>query len=532
MGGIIPEFTIRQLVDDFNNDIISIPVFQREFVWSDYQIVTLAESIYKGYPIGIVIFYEWGEEGRKQYKVLDGQQRLLSMVIMREGEVETETGKRSLTIWFNVRTEEFKASTYRPGSEWVRLSEVIKSEPEKLVEIASRVSQESGIEVNRVLAKLNRLWMKFNDYKVQVFTIPQDADLDALGEIFVRVNFAGTRVRSADINYTMLAIADENIARLMRSFYHELANGTLPELQGYEWDLDYSVIVRTFLTFLSEGRVRLESMVLRQAEALKRLLRERASKLPEIWELTRNSLLEAIKLLMDDSLLAIKSTSSRFLITQAPLIVMAYYIGRKYFVEGKEIPDSEKLGLMGWFLLASYYRRFSGAPDTRLNEDLRVIVKRGDYKDLAGNLRRQVGELRITMETYRGGGADKQLLLYAALRSQRATDFDDRSVLINGTNASVHHIFPVNIVGGRYSRGKVNDVANITFVLSSTNERLGRQRPANYLRRLPSEVLKAHLIPMGESLWHEEKFEDFLEERRRLIVECINDHLRRAGIVK
>ncbi len=57
-------YTIRKMIDDFENGQILIPTFQREFVWSNSQIVTLAESIYKGYPVGIMIFFEWIENGK------------------------------------------------------------------------------------------------------------------------------------------------------------------------------------------------------------------------------------------------------------------------------------------------------------------------------------------------------------------------------------------------------------------------------------------------------------------------------------
>lgn len=175
---------------------------------------------------------------------------------------------------------DIKASTYKPGNEWVKLSNVIKRSEEELVDIAQEISAASSIPLGEALKKITRLWVKFNaKYKVPVFIVPKDTDLDALDEIFVRINFAGTRVRSADVNYTMLAIINERVTRLMREFYHNLANA---QLLDYEWDLEYGIIVRTFLAFLSEGRVRLENTVLKQAKTLKKLLREKDHELMDI----------------------------------------------------------------------------------------------------------------------------------------------------------------------------------------------------------------------------------------------------------
>lgn len=247
-----------------------------------------------------------------RYRVLDGQQRLLSMVLMMRGKVRTATGERDLNIWFNIKTEYFKASKYKPGTEWVRLSDIIsinRGDFRRLGDIANKVSKESEIPLDEVYNRLNDLWMRFNDYKVPVHVTTEETNPDRLGEIFVRINFAGTRVRSADVNYTMLAIVNEDVAKLMREFYHELANA---QVLDYEWDLEYAVIVRTFLAFLTGGRVRVESTVLRQARKLKEVLSEKKHKLGDIWALTRSSLIEAIKILMDDEMLQLRVLSRGF----------------------------------------------------------------------------------------------------------------------------------------------------------------------------------------------------------------------------
>jgi uncharacterized protein with ParB-like and HNH nuclease domain len=86
---------IPNLVNMLKKGEIYIPEFQREFVWSNNQVRDLAESIYKGYPIGLLIFYEVPEElqfKKEFYWVLDGQQRLLSLVLIMEGQVQAIIG--------------------------------------------------------------------------------------------------------------------------------------------------------------------------------------------------------------------------------------------------------------------------------------------------------------------------------------------------------------------------------------------------------------------------------------------------------
>ncbi|RZQ76204.1 DUF262 domain-containing protein [Vibrio vulnificus] len=88
--------TIRRLIEKISSGDIRIPAFQRDYVWEPDQVAFLLDSIYKGFPIGTVIF--WRTENRlttekslghftlpepqKSYPVnyvLDGQQRITSL---------------------------------------------------------------------------------------------------------------------------------------------------------------------------------------------------------------------------------------------------------------------------------------------------------------------------------------------------------------------------------------------------------------------------------------------------------------------
>ena len=87
---------IASLLSDVAKGNIKIPVFQREYVWKDEQIISLLDSIYQGYPVGSLLLWstreplkhernvggfklpETPEDYPVQY-VLDGQQRLSTL---------------------------------------------------------------------------------------------------------------------------------------------------------------------------------------------------------------------------------------------------------------------------------------------------------------------------------------------------------------------------------------------------------------------------------------------------------------------
>ena len=53
---------IEDLLDELNTGKLRIPNFQRPFVWKPLDMLALFDSIYKGYPIGSLLFWESKEQ--------------------------------------------------------------------------------------------------------------------------------------------------------------------------------------------------------------------------------------------------------------------------------------------------------------------------------------------------------------------------------------------------------------------------------------------------------------------------------------
>lgn len=87
------DFTLNGLAQMWRDGDITIPDYQREFVWSIKQSTLLIESFLIGLPVPPVFFYI--DENNKNL-VVDGQQRLLSIFFFLEGYFgyENEKGKR------------------------------------------------------------------------------------------------------------------------------------------------------------------------------------------------------------------------------------------------------------------------------------------------------------------------------------------------------------------------------------------------------------------------------------------------------
>jgi uncharacterized protein with ParB-like and HNH nuclease domain len=94
------------LLSDVSRGNIKIPVFQREYVWKDEQIMSLLDSIYHGYPVGSLLLWSTKTSLKHERDVggfklpktpedfpvnylLDGQQRLTTLYGVFNSDAET-----------------------------------------------------------------------------------------------------------------------------------------------------------------------------------------------------------------------------------------------------------------------------------------------------------------------------------------------------------------------------------------------------------------------------------------------------------
>jgi len=207
-------------------------------------------------------------------------------------------------------------------------------------------------------------------------------------------------------------------------------SGFMEDLRRQGWDLDVSVIVRTILAFLT-GRVRIASRALDQARIIRR--NYSAERLEEAWLTAKGAIKRAVDLLGRRWSIY----DSELIPSQTALTTIAYYLGIK-----KSMGKGDEDKLLKWFLLASYWSRYSSAAETKLNEDLEAIREKEDpWQDLLSNIKRESGRLLPSEDDFKGAEKDKLFLLYTLLKENGATslisDQEIRSDIVQ-----IHHIFP------------------------------------------------------------------------------------------
>lgn len=87
------DLTPASIVDMIDSRIIEIPLFQRNYVWDIKKASKLVESLILGLPVPELFFYSEGDEN-STYKIIDGQQRLLSIYFFVKGRFPKNTDSR------------------------------------------------------------------------------------------------------------------------------------------------------------------------------------------------------------------------------------------------------------------------------------------------------------------------------------------------------------------------------------------------------------------------------------------------------
>jgi hypothetical protein len=202
------------ILDDINKGRIKIPLFQREFVWKDKQMIELFDSMQKGYPIGSLLFWKPQEEYKYYenfgpYKideksndvkyVLDGFQRLSTLFGAltnpnRLPQYKKETPSKGYAIFYDLIEEEFTYSRKRtPDINLIPLYVLIDtfdflsfiSDMQKLVA--------SEDMYNKLVTKAKQLAKTFVDYEIPYIDIT-GGDISSSVDIFSRINSTGTRI--------------------------------------------------------------------------------------------------------------------------------------------------------------------------------------------------------------------------------------------------------------------------------------------------------------------------------------------------
>ena len=205
---------LREAFAKVNSGEYAIPVFQRDFVWKKKQIISLFDSIQKGYPIGSIILWKSNEiryakdiltdvkheqTGMATFYILDGRQRLTSFY----GCVtENRSQNPKFDLYYNLETREF---CYPPIKDvrypLLKVSDVYDTYSllESMRDIMNTLDE--NVAKNYIEAAKN-LNAKLQSYTVGEVKM-ENCTLREAREVFSRVNSKGTDISDLDMIQAM-----------------------------------------------------------------------------------------------------------------------------------------------------------------------------------------------------------------------------------------------------------------------------------------------------------------------------------------
>ena len=530
-----------------------MPEIQRAFVWENRKVRELIDSIYRNYPIGALLVWNMQREFIEEYKdllrpltedletkksnfqymVIDGQQRLVSIYLVKHGSIKLSDEWRSLDLYFNVQGDEFhlargKGLDKEPTC--FKLSDILSRETlEEILEEKSNIIGDGKIVGNKILyRKLELLRNKILNYPVNLVEIPEHVlpydknrdnfqeILERISEIFVRLNSQGTRIKMPDLVIAILTARTRG--EIGQSFKEHMREIT-KYFEGKGWDLDQAVLMRVYMA-IATGATKFK-------EAKDRLRGKNANEILEE--------LKTLKILLDkltgvlEKQLNVKSLD--YLKSKYSLVTLGMYLNIKQELETADITSIRR-----WLLLSSFDRRYTGRLEGDLDEDIKLLREKKSLRELENNLKvREITDSLLDTEFDQEHRLALIMLLKDAFDLRKGelismTDIEPRKL-------HEHHIFPKDVLRKVYGREMVkridgeesrmdiekayNLVANMTIVSEEANEKIKNKRPDDYLQEIDSKILEQHCIPSRTELWKPENYLDFIEERKRMLLHSI-----------
>lgn len=541
--------SIRKIVGYLNNPDEDggfwLPNIQRPFVWGEEQISRLFDSILREYPISTLLVWKttsgirrrkfidnWSntlklstfyvpEDDRRKCLVLDGQQRLQSLYIGLKGSFN---GKE---LYFNVLSGtaalpddikynfEFRSAA-AAGFPWIKFKDLVftsRKKRELLKDMCAKAGRpftsEEEDRIDNNLELVDRTFKMDESITYQELDSIDNPDLyteDDVVEVFIRANSGGTKLEKSDLLFSLLNatwdVADNQM------------EGLLDELNRHGFAFDRDFVLKTCLVLLDQGA---------QYEVSKFRKPGVREAIEERWESLSDSIRAVVDFVRSKTYIQCDKALPSYL-ALIPLIYVQHHFPKAWSTATK----------VDTFLVRSLLvAAFGGQSDRLLDALVKKFkeLERFDADEGFNVIRSQGRSLEITPDRFFDMGYGSKTLhlilnlWYPAFTHVPAYD---------NNLPQVDHVFPTSRLKAikvpspetgrpvmRYRDDARNQLANCMLLTRAENGSGGKgdTAPENWFEDKTIEYLNLHLIPTDPTLWKMDRYEDFIEARKKLIAE-------------
>lgn len=491
---------------------IGLPDIQRPFVWSNAKVRDLFDSMYRGFPVGYLLFWENAVAdgvksigaGAKPHQIpnrliVDGQQRLTSLYAVFQGRkvLDADYRERLIEVSFNPKTCRFDVAdaAIRRDPDWIaNISEMWSSKrsSRKLVndyiEQASKKGPLTAEEEEEIAHNLDRLF-DLRKYPFTALEIAPSVDEEQVADIFVRINSEGVKLNQADFILTLLSVFwDEGRADLeafCRAARHAPALGTSASPFNHFIKPDPDQLLRVSVA-LGFGRGRLKSVyqILRGKDP------DTGEFSPERRDEQFARLADAQKHVLNltnwhqflSALIGAGFRSEEMISSQnALLYAYAFYLWGRVHFQIKEHALQKAIGR--WFFFSSLNGRYTSSPETVMDADLNRIKGLHTGEEflamldslMASELTDDFWSITLPAALATSSARNPQLFAYVASQNRlganvlfshkKVSDLIDPAIRAKKKPLERHHLFPRAWLEEMVTREQteINQMANLPY---------------------------------------------------------------------
>ena len=564
-------YSLSTLLEEIGRGEIALPDIQRPFVWRPAKVRDLFDSMYRGFPVGHLLFWATGAEiGARQIgthahevvprlMIVDGQQRLTGLYTVLTGKevLRDDYTSSRIRIGFRPRDGSFDVADaavvrdpefipdisilWDSGGRGKKVREFLK----RLEASKGELTEDQRDDLEEAIDRLYDL----RNYPFKVLELASNVDEEQVADVFVRINSEGVRLSQADFILTLMSVWWEEGRKRLEAFARDariLRSAPSPANPFIDPSADQMLRVGAGLA-LRRGRLRYVYQVLRGKDL------ETGEISAEIREKQFAALQEAQSETLSltnwhEYLKAIRRAGyrSRAMISSENNLMFSYLmylIGhRDYGIDRKTLREV----IAQWFFTVSLTSRYVGNFESRVEQDLHRIAEAKSGEDSIAILNGIIDtaltsdfwtiQLPNSLETSSAYGPT--VFAYAAglvlldarplFSTLHLGELLDPSTHAPRSAVERHHLFPRAYLTriGIDRTVQRNQIANYAFVEWPDNAKIGDSPPAEYFPPLfkkltPQQQKQAkfwHALPEG---WEHLDYRDFLQQRRVLIAAVV-----------
>lgn len=570
------DYTLGALMDAIEMGTIGLPDIQRPFVWKNAKVRDLFDSMYRGYPVGYLLFWENGDAGEPggkiignqpkqkaaQQLIVDGQQRLTSLYAVIKGvPVVRENYKtETIEIAFNPLTEKIAVAdaATRQDKSFIPNVSVLWGSKTNIFELVESyisnlsksqdISSEERRRIGNAIVKMQSLL----GFPFTALTLSANIDEEQVSDVFVRINSAGKSLNQADFILTLMSVFWDEGRSQLEAFCRDARQPTTGASSSFNH------LIKPFPDQLLRVCV---GVGFRRAklQSVYSILRGKDMDTGEFNSTLReqqfNSLKKAQSLALSltnwhEFLKAVQMAGfrSRAMISSEANLLFAYVmflIGQSEF---KVDPQRLRRVTAQWFFMSALTSRYANSAESTMEFDLARLREVKDA-DRFVEVLRDVCDSVLTSD-YWTIGLPNQLATSAAISPAlfayyaslnlleakalfsplRVADLLDPSISAPRTSLERHHLFPKAYLQklGISDPRDINQTANFTLIEWGTNGNISDEAPSNYVPLLsepfpPTEMERMchwHALPDG---WENMDYHAFLRQRREAMARLIRE---------